>query len=67
MSYPLQTWIKLRRGFNCDTNGRRIHATSHVVPAVSGHLNLADLGTKRLGKKRLNELMGFCNEALHRE
>ena len=54
----LQSVVKLRRDFSCDAEG---HATSHVVSTVSGHLNLADLGTKRLGKKRLIELMGFCN------
>ena len=34
---------------------------AHDVAAVSGAKNLADLGTKRLGKQRLVELMGFCN------
>ena len=33
----------------------------HVVSGVSGSNNIADLGTKRLGKKRLSELMNFCN------
>ena len=53
--------MKLRREFSCDQYGRKIHSTCHLVSAVSGHLNLADLGTKRLAKKRLLELMCFCN------
>ena len=35
--------------------------TGHVVCGVSGSSNIADLGTKRLGKVRLAELMRFCN------
>ncbi len=35
--------------------------TCHVVCGVSGSSNIADLGTKRLGKMRLGELMRFCN------
>ena len=35
--------------------------TCHVVCGVSGSSNIADLGTKRLGKVRLAELMRFCN------
>ena len=35
--------------------------TCHVVCGVSGWSNIADLGTKRLGKVRLAELMRFCN------
>ncbi len=35
--------------------------TCHVVSGVSGSNNIADLGTKRLGKVRLAELMRFCN------
>ena len=35
--------------------------TCHVVCGVSGSSNIADLGTKRLGKMRLAELMRFCN------
>ena len=57
----LQTLVKLRKDFSCDQNGKLIHATRHLVSAVSGDLNLADLGTKRLAKKRLTELMRFCN------
>ena len=57
----LQTLVKLRREFSCDQYGKKIHSTCHLVSAVSGHLNLADLGTKRLAKKRLLELMNFCN------
>ena len=37
------------------------HDTCHIVSGVSGQLNIADLGTKRLGKARLAELMRFCN------
>ena len=49
------------------SKARLIHSTRHVVSAVSGDLNLADLGTKRLAKKRLVELMcflqfGFCRK-----
>ena len=33
----------------------------HLVSGVSGSNNIADLGTKRLGKTRLAELMNFCN------
>ena len=33
----------------------------HLVSGVSGSNNIADLGTKRLGKIRLAELMNFCN------
>ena len=44
-----------------DKHGKRLHPSYHLVSAVSGHLNLADLGTKRLAKKRLLELMCFCN------
>ena len=57
----LQTLVKLRREFNVDQHGRKLHSSCHVVSAVHGNLNLADLGTKRLAKKRLLELMGFCN------
>ncbi len=57
----LQTLVKLRREFSCDQYGRKIHSTCHLVSAVLGHVNLADLGTKRLAKKRLLELMCFCN------
>ena len=57
----LQTLVKLRREFSCDQYGKKIHSTCHLVSAVSGHLNLADLGTKRLAKKRLLELMNVCN------
>ena len=46
---------------NRKIHGRKIHSTCHLVSAVSGHLNLADLGAKRLAKKRLLELMCFCN------
>ncbi len=35
--------------------------TYHVVSGVGGSNNIADLGTKRLGKVRLAELMRFCN------
>ena len=57
----LQTLVKLRRDFSRDSKGHRLNSTCHVVSAVPGNLNLADLGTKRLAKKRLLELMGFCN------
>ena len=57
----LQTLVKLRKDFSCDQHGKLIHTTRHLVSAVSGDLNLADLGTKRLAKKRLVELMCFCN------
>ena len=53
--------MKLRKDFSCDQHGKLIHTTRHLVSAVSGDLNLADLGTKRLAKKRLVELMCFCN------
>ena len=33
----------------------------HLVSGVSGSNNIADLGTKRLGKTRLAELMNVCN------
>ena len=33
----------------------------HLVSGVSGSNNIADLGTKRLGKTRLAELMNLCN------
>ena len=33
----------------------------HLVSGVSGSNNIADLGTKCLGKTRLAELMNFCN------
>ena len=32
----------------------------HVVSGVSGSDNVSDLGTKRLGKTRLSELMHYC-------
>ena len=57
----LQTLVKLRKEFSVDQHGRKLHSSCHVVSAVHGNLNLADLGTKRLAKKRLLELMGFCN------
>ena len=44
-----------------DKHGNRLHPSRHLVSAVSGYQNLADLGTKRLAKKRLLELMCFCN------
>ncbi len=34
--------------------------TFYVVSGVSGSNNIADLGTKRLGKVRLAELMRFA-------
>ena len=33
----------------------------HIVSGVSGSNNIADLGTKRLGKSRLSEFSNFCN------
>ena len=53
----LQTLLKLRKDFS----GKRLHPSRHLVAAVPGIQNLADLRTKRLAKKRLLELMCFCN------
>ena len=33
----------------------------HRVSPIPGNLNVADIGTKRLPKHRLEQLMGFCN------
>eukprot|EP00434_Breviolum_minutum_P037111 symbB.v1.2.032893.t1/scaffold4013.1/size46388/4 len=33
----------------------------HRVSPVAGNLNVSDIGTKRLPKHRLEQLMGFCN------
>ena len=57
----LQTLLKLRKDFSVDKYGKRLHPSRHLVAAVPGIQNLADLGTKRLAKKRLLELMCFCN------
>ena len=39
----------------------KIPERKHRVSPVSGNLNVADIGTKRLPKHRLEQLMGFCN------
>jgi len=33
----------------------------HKVSAAPGVHNVSDIGTKRLSKPRLDELMGYCN------
>ena len=56
----LQELVKCSRVFKKETDPD-FSPLAHDVAAVSGAKNLADLGTKRLGKQRLVELMGFCN------
>ena len=57
----LQQLIKDRRDFCAKDSDATLPIMAHEVSAVSGLKNIADLGTKRLGKKRLIELMSFCN------
>ena len=39
----------------------KIPEKKHRVSPIPGNLNVADIGTKRLPKHRLEQLMGFCN------
>ena len=39
----------------------KIPGKKHTVSPISGNLNIADIGTKRLPKHRLEQLMAFCN------
>ena len=55
----LQPLVKLKG--NIEDSIANQADTCHVVCGVSGSSNIADLGTKRLGKVRLAELMRFCN------
>ena len=56
----LQELVKCSRVFKKETDPD-FSPLAHDVAAISGAKNLADLRTKRLGKQRLLELMGFCN------
>ena len=56
----LQQWACETKRQSC-TNSWWWFRTVHVVSGVSGSNNIADLGTKRLGKRRLSERMNFCN------
>ena len=56
----LQDLVKARSKRNLKGQSKNLESI-HTVSGVSGSNNVADLGTKRLGKKRLEELMVFCN------
>ena len=57
----LQNLVKHHRDFKTKEVDGSMPIMAHDVAAVSGLTNVADLGTKCVGKKRLLELMRYCN------